>query len=217
MKHFFTSVSRIFLNCFSKRNLPWHFLAIALTDLLVIANYDWLYFLNVRNGALNYFFFPAIILGAFLPIIIPIALIIFGLSRNKKIVENYGWVLGQAVILASVISSLYKTLTGRIQPNLNNLAIDISHNFQFGFLRHGIFWGWPSSHTTVAFAMAFTIMSFYPKNKTIKFLCLLYAFYIGIGVSLSIHWFSDFVAGAIIGSIIGISVAKYYKNRIFSK
>jgi hypothetical protein len=32
---------------------------------------------------------------------------------------------------------------------------------------------------------------------------LLYAFYIGLAVSISIHWLSEFVAGAIIGSLIG--------------
>jgi hypothetical protein len=35
---------------------------------------------------------------------------------------------------------------------------------------------------------------------------LLYAFYIGLGVSVTIHWFSEFVAGAITGSVVGIVV-----------
>ena len=33
-----------------------------------------------------------------------------------------------------------------------------------------------------------------------------YALYIGIGVSMTIHWFSDFVAGALIGTIVGVVV-----------
>jgi len=39
---------------------------------------------------------------------------------------------------------------------------------------------------------------------------ILYAFYVGIGVSLTIHWFSDFAAGAIIGSVIGAVVGKSF-------
>jgi membrane-associated phospholipid phosphatase len=39
---------------------------------------------------------------------------------------------------------------------------------------------------------------------------ILYAFYVGIGVSLTIHWFSDFVAGAIIGSVVGAVVGKCF-------
>jgi hypothetical protein len=29
-----------------------------------------------------------------------------------------------------------------------------------------------------------------------------YALYVGIGVSMTIHWLSDFVAGAILGTVI---------------
>jgi hypothetical protein len=39
---------------------------------------------------------------------------------------------------------------------------------------------------------------------------LLYAFYIGLGVSVTIHWFSEFVAGAIIGSVIGTVVGRSF-------
>ncbi|HTV62754.1 MAG TPA: hypothetical protein VMH30_09320, partial [Verrucomicrobiae bacterium] len=44
-----------------------------------------------------------------------------------------------------------------------------------------------------------------------KWLCIaaiLYACYIGIGVSMTIHWFSDFAAGAIIGMVVGTTVGK---------
>jgi membrane-associated phospholipid phosphatase len=73
-----------------------------------------------------------------------------------------------------------------------------------------MFWGWPSSHTTVAFAMAFAIFTLYPKQKWLGLLAIIYALYIGIGVSMTIHWFSDFLAGAIIGTIIGMVVGKSF-------
>ena len=37
-----------------------------------------------------------------------------------------------------------------------------------------------------------------------------YALYIGIGVSMTIHWFSDFAAGAFIGTAIGAVVGKSF-------
>ena len=43
---------------------------------------------------------------------------------------------------------------------------------------------------------------------------LLYAFYVGLGVSVTIHWFSEFVAGAIIGSVIGAVVGRGFKTRL---
>jgi len=57
----------------------------------------------------------------------------------------------------------------------SNLS-DISHQFQLGFLRHGVFWGWPSSHTTIAFAMVLVIWVLFPKSKFIRFIALAYAF-----------------------------------------
>jgi hypothetical protein len=37
-----------------------------------------------------------------------------------------------------------------------------------------------------------------------------YALYIGLGVSMTIHWFSDFSAGAVLGTAIGTVVGKSY-------
>jgi membrane-associated phospholipid phosphatase len=89
---------------------------------------------------------------------------------------------------------------------------DLTHVFKFGLLRGGVFWGWPSSHTTIAFAMAVTVFKLYPKQKWLGYLAITYAFYIGLGVSITIHWLSDFVAGALIGSAIGIVVATCFSR-----
>ncbi|HTE48387.1 MAG TPA: phosphatase PAP2 family protein, partial [Candidatus Paceibacterota bacterium] len=75
-------------------------------------------------------------------------------------------------------------------------------------------WGWPSSHATIAFAVATTLFVLYPKNLAVRILALLSAFYIGIGVSMSIHWFSDFISGAILGSLIGFIVGRAFLARL---
>ena len=113
-----------------------------------------------------------------------------------------GWAIGQAELLGALIAAAYKAL--RAAPILRtSSATDISHVFHFGWMRGGVFWGWPSSHTTIAFAMAVTVFTLCPKQRWLGLVAILYAFYVGIGVSMTIHWFSDFVAGAIIGSVIG--------------
>ena len=157
--------------------------------------------------------FPALLIGGLFPIIFPIAMYLTGKITGQKRITLTAFAMTQAALLGSLISSLYKAFTGRIQPDFRNLTTDISHGFQFGFLRHGIFWGWPSSHTTIAFSMAFTLIFLHRGNKGVLFGALLYAFYVGIGVSLSIHWFSDFAAGALIGTAIGITVGKSYHDR----
>ena len=62
--------------------------------------------------------------------------------------------------------------------------------------------------------MMVCLITLYPKNKMSVFLALLYALYIGLGVSVTIHWFSEFVAGAIIGSVIGTVVGRSFKTKL---
>jgi membrane-associated phospholipid phosphatase len=100
------------------------------------------------------------------------------------------------------------------------MMIDSSREFHLGFLigflKGGVFYGWPSSHTTIAFAMSAAIWTLYPSSKVVQCVALLYAIYIGVGVSMTIHWFSDFVAGAIIEAAIGITIGNLFKERLLS-
>lgn len=239
------------------RNLLWHLLAIALTFALVISGFDWRYFQLTRSPVLRPFFWPAVELGAFTPLFgILIFYVISAAKKNSQAV-NIALALGQAALLGLLTSDFYKFFTGR--PGLpgfltQNFTTDISHVFRFGILRGGLFFGWPSSHTVVAFAMAVTLIYLFPKNeapqtktqntnlplvgsgiprsrkestltnilhswfsakgdKLVRYLAIFYAFYIGIGVSVTIHWFSDFAAGAIIGTAIGTIVGKSFRER----
>jgi hypothetical protein len=63
-------------------------------------------------------------------------------------------------------------------------------------------------------AMTVCLITLYPKNKLFVFFALLYALYVGLGVSVSIHWFSEFVAGAIIGSVIGTVVGRSFRVKL---
>lgn len=190
-----------------------HLAAIIGTYILVGVNFDWYYFVYIRSSQpLTALFSPAIFIGGIVPLVLPVLCIIFGmLVKNTKTV-CIGWMLAQAMVLGSFISSAYKFFTGRIQPNTHDLVTNISHVFNFGFYEHGIFWGWPSSHTTIAFAMAVAVTQFFPRHRVTHVLVILYAFYIGIGVSFSIHWFSEFFAGMFIGSVIGVSVGRSFKE-----
>lgn len=217
MGNFFKTLLPNFARSFSGRVLIWHLVAIASTYILVVSGFDWQYFLAVRNPVLNSIFFPALILGGLVPIFLPLILLWISKKRSDERLSVVAWAMGQAAFLGWLISSLYKSLTGRVQPNFEDLATDISHQFQFGFLHHGIFWGWPSSHTTVAFAVAITLVIIFSKNWKIKYGSLAAALYVGIGVSLGIHWFSEFIAGAIIGSVIGVVVGKSFKERLDKK
>lgn len=211
-----TFTYQLFLNLvksFTLRYLPFHAIAILTTFILVVFGFDWFYFKVTQMPLLQAILLPAVLVGAVLPILLPIVLFALGKIKEQRDITITALALGQAVVLGSLISSVYKSITGRIQPDLANTIIDVSREFQFGFLKHGIFAGWPSSHTTIAFSMAFTLIFLYQTKRSVKYLALFYAFYIGIGISVSVHWFSEFVAGALIGSAIGMVVGGSFLNQ----
>ncbi len=209
------------ITIFSGRNLLWHLLAVVLTMIIVLSGFDWSYYLLTRGDEIFHIARPAIVLGSVLPVF-GLLLFLIGaeISRKPRIITT-AWALGQSAILGFLISSGCKAFTGRLPPPsarrfrmtalTDTPLTDTSHGFQFGFLKGGMFWGWPSSHTTVAFAMSACLITLYPKNKALVLGALTYAFYVGLGVSVSIHWFSEFVAGAIVGGVIGKVVGKSFK------
>ena len=209
MKPFFSTLPKNILGCFQGRMILWHLLFIALTFILVQSGFDWFYFSSTRSPVLREWMFPSAPIGGLVPLVLPVTLILSGFILSHARMSLTGWAIGQAALIGSLPSSTYKAFTGRVHPPYD-LAADISQDFRFGWLRGGVFWGWPSSHTTIAFAMAVTVFKLFPKQRWLGWLAIAYALYIGLGVSMTIHWFSDFVAGAILGAVIGTVVGKSF-------
>jgi hypothetical protein len=212
MKQFFLTLPLNILGCFKGRMIIWHVAAIILTFIFVASGFDWAYFYYTRKPGLLACMWPAAVIGQLIPLIVPLYLLLIGgIAKNARAMRT-GWATGQAALLGWFLASVYKAFTGRYHLP-HDLSTDTSHIFRFGFMRGGIFWGWPSSHTATAFAMAVTIFTLFPKQKWLRVAVIVYALYIGIGVSMTIHWFSDFVAGAIIGSVIGVTVGKSFMQQ----
>ena len=215
MEHLFFHLKETIIRIFSGNHLLLQLLAVFLTYIIVISGFDFIFYLAFDGSYLQYLLFSAVVVGGIVPVAFPLWILFYGhIFKNKK-VTILANMLVQAVVLGYIISSSYKALTGRVPPSHTlNTLIDLSKEFQFGILNGGVFWGWPSSHTTIAFAMALAIWSAYPKHIVIKYASLIYAIYIGLGVSLSIHWFSDAVAGAIFGSVIGLSIGRSFTKKL---
>jgi membrane-associated phospholipid phosphatase len=207
MKQFLVTVPRNLMGCFTGWRIVWHVVAILLTLILVMSGFDWRWFLATRNPALRSWMWPAVGIGALLPLALPLVLLIVGFIIQNSRTILAGWAVGQAELLGVFVTVVYKAVTGRVHP-AHSVGADISHVFRFGWMRGGVFWGWPSSHTAIAFAMAVTVFTLCPKRRWLGWVAILYAGYVGLGVSMTIHWFSDFAAGAIIGSVIGAVVGK---------
>jgi membrane-associated phospholipid phosphatase len=209
MKQFLSTLPRNLLDCFKGRMIILHIVAIILTFILVTSGFNWLYFASTRNPILRSWMFPAAPIGGFVPIALPLILLAIGSIGRRTTLTLAAWAVGQAEFIGALVAAAYKAITGRVHPS-HGVGADISHIFQFGLLRGGVFWGWPSSHTTIAFAMAVTLSKLFPRQKWLGYVAITYALYIGLGVSMTIHWFSDFSAGAIIGTAIGAVVGKSF-------
>jgi membrane-associated phospholipid phosphatase len=207
MKNFLNKLVRNFLEVFAWPNIIWHFLMVGLTFVIVISGFDWHYYVSTR-GIAGWVWMPSAIVGGLLPIFLPLTLFGFGRFAGNQKATILGMAVAQAAILGSFISSIYKAFTGRIPPDFSDASIDISREFNFGFWENGIFWGWPSSHTTIAFAMAITLIYLFPQSKALRYVALAYALYIGFGASIGFHWFSEFASGIILGSLIGVVVGR---------
>ena len=180
---------------------------------LVKSGVDWKWYRNAKDhpwisntGRIS------VITGPIVSVTVPLGLYLYGRSERDIDMQIIGLALGQAAIDAAIITSVFKAFTGRAGPQHNLSQNDYSNDFRFGFLRGGIYQGWPSSHTATAFAMATALIGLYPDNIAVKIGGLTYASLIGVGVSTNIHWLSDVVAGGLIGYAIGTIVGNDYRN-----
>ena len=210
MRIFFHQILKNIVGCFSARNILAYVIALYLTYTAAVSGLDWSWYAFTRPIP-SYLVFPGVALGGLVPIVVPFALLAIGASNRDRRLTIAAGALGQSAFLGLLLSSFFKAFTGRAHPVFGAvLTDDISRVFRFGLLRGGVFWGWPSSHTTVAFAMAVALAVIYRERPVIKYSALLYALYIGLAVSVSVHWFSDFAAGAIIGTVIGLVVGRSF-------
>ena len=158
MPELFHKLATNVITIFSGRNLLAHAAAIFLTVCLVHFGLDWEYYRGTRAELFAQLALPAIMLGSVVPVLGTLAILALGLISKHRLLITVGWAMGQAAILGYLISISYKAWTGRIPPpfrgfrmsasNANSLT-DSSHGFQLGFLKGGIFWGWPSSHAKI--------------------------------------------------------------------
>lgn len=183
----------------------WHVAAAGITGALVLTGFDWHFFEATRSAALYPLIMLAGIGGFLVPVLLPLALYVWGRRGNERYTRA-AIATAKAAAVSWVIIAVYKALTGRVQPEFaSGVGVDISRGFQFGFFEHGIFWGWPSHHTAVAFAVA-AVLYLTLRNSAARAVAVAWAIVVAAGASVGFHWFSDVVAGAIVGAVVGVAV-----------
>ncbi|MFZ2887308.1 MAG: phosphatase PAP2 family protein [Minisyncoccia bacterium] len=214
VRDFFEGTLRNLLSIYTGINLAWHLLAALFTAGLVLSGADWRFFEATRFDALTPIILIAGIGGFFTPVIIPVGLYVYGEFRRNRHLVQMGAAAGQASVLAYFVTIIYKAFTGRTEPEFltHYITADYSRDFNFGIIEHGVFWGWPSSHTAVAFAGALTI-ALMTRNQSLRIAVLSGAVFIAFGAAVGFHWISDVVAGVILGCVVGVVVARYFSKK----
>lgn len=73
-------------------------------------------------------------------------------------------------------------------------------------IRHAADNGFPSDHTTLAFAVAGAILVW---RRSLGLVCLVLATALGIArIYVGVHWPSDIIGGAVVGLVAGTSIAR---------
>jgi membrane-associated phospholipid phosphatase len=222
--HPFQGLGRNTLKSFAGRNLMIHVAGIGATYLLISQDVDYRVhvFFN-ENSRLENRFFPVGLIGALGPVGIGAGLYFYGKRTSKEEITGAGCAVLQSSLITFTAISLMKAITGRPNPDADEYddMKSLSRTFRFGFMRGGIFWGWPSGHTGAVMSAVSALTSYYPENKWMKVAGYLTAAYTVAGVCAigegGMHWLSDGVAGCFTGYAIGTVVGRYYREYLSEK
>ncbi|MBL7979393.1 MAG: phosphatase PAP2 family protein [Bacteroidetes Order II. Incertae sedis bacterium] len=193
--------------------------AVFLAVLCLFSGLDWIWAKWSEQWMwLQYIAIPSVFIGILMPVVLPIWLFLRG---KKHVMDAFR---AKAALYAFIatwgISTFMKAFTNRIprEPFEALGEVDFSAQFRFGFLQGANLWeslveGFPSGHAMTAFAMSFALLPFI-RRRELRLLVVWYALYIGWGVTMTVHWLSDALAGGIIGIAIGQEVGRRIKNAI---
>ncbi len=218
------SLDNILNNTFNSFNgyySLFHLSAVGLTYAIIETDIDHkvsVYFHD--NPKLSYWFYPVAFTGTLMPLFFSGYYYWTGKSDNDYKMIGAGYAVFQANIIALFYTSFLKFCTGRPNPNYkdNRSIREQSHRFRFGLSRGGIVRGWPSGHTAATITTFAALSAYYPDNDWYRYGGYLYSLYTMIGMSAvrisdhQFHWFSDGVAGLLIGYTIGRTVGNYFRD-----
>ncbi len=207
------------LDSFKGKNVYLHLSAIASTALLVTTEVDYNveHFFN-ENPQYGSSARPILYTGMFLPIAAGGGLFAYAKIRNDHEALGASFAVLQSSLIEVMYNSALKAITGRPNPDWrdNEDMESLSKTFRFGFLRGGIYWGWPSGHTATTMAAVSALTNYYPDKTWLKIAGYSWVAYTMFGVSSinrgGMHWFSDAVAGALMSYAVGSTVGKYYRR-----
>lgn len=135
-------------------------------------------------------------------VVVPVCLVLagFGYWRRRELIYEVALRSLGAYAISGIAAQGFKHLLGRPRPRLmDDLSAQWGPSFVSGFD------AFPSGHTTCGFALAAVLSHFYPRGRIVFFIlaCLVAAARVVRGS----HWITDVVAGALLGTFVGMWIA----------
>jgi membrane-associated phospholipid phosphatase len=157
---------------------------------------------------------PFTYVGWVVPFATPVILNLAGRIKKDNDLQIAGLALAQAALLTAVLPTPIKASLGRSKPGIitksNNYHVknprQDDFSGEFDWFNLNFIDGWPSGHTAQAFAAAAVLTELYEDSLALKIVAYSYAVCMGLAVSVTTHWASESVAGALIGLAIGKTV-----------
>jgi membrane-associated phospholipid phosphatase len=216
----FGNIGNNIINSFKGDNLYLHLAGVASTVLIVTTNTDY----HVHKFFYDHPGFgeaarPIIYAGMFIPFATGGSLFAYGKFGKDDRAVAASFAVLQSSLVAFLYNSLLKAITGRPNPDWQHHSDmkALSRTFRLGFMRGGVFWGWPSGHTSSTMAVVSALTNFYPEKTWLKIAGYSLVAYMMYGVSSlhrgGMHWFSDAVAAALMSYAIGSTIGKYYRSK----
>ena len=155
---------------------------------------------------------------------IPLYLLMFYLMYRKiglKAAVFYALFVGLCILFSDLVSTQIKESVQRLRPSHNPLIMDQLHYYQIGrkdFYQGGMF-GFVSSHASNFFVLAVT---FFIRFRKDYFKFSLFLFFIAILISFSriylgVHYLTDIIGGAILGTGIALAFHHFVWKKIFNE
>ena len=125
------------------------------------------------------------------------------LGDDKKL-QDAAFTSLQAVVTSTIFVAAFKLIIGRTRPDAGHGAKHFKPFSDFDP-------SFPSGHTAIAFALVTPWVYYYPNPLTYALLILPTSTAISRMV-LDRHWFTDVLTGAVVGSLVGITLSKWHKQ-----
>jgi len=217
----FTNIGQNFIDSYTGWNSLIHISAIGLTYLLVESNIDANMLKatsSIDQKTSEIIGLPGILLGYTVPIILPTVMYFSGKDSNSDI-RTASYAVMQAVGISVAVSSILKAITGRTPPDPDAPnKEELSRDFNFGFLKGGIHYGWPSGHLMTNMAVVSALTSYYNDKTWLKYIGYGYISFLAAAVLIdergSAHWFSEIIAGGLMGYAIGVTIGKNFRETV---